>query len=80
MARQGHLGMKSGHAAAGAATALAPELAPVTPASVPAVARDQIATLAYQYWKERGCPDGSPQEDWLRAERELRTLAGEVAT
>jgi hypothetical protein len=30
-----------------------------------------IAELAYQSWLERGCPMGSPQEDWYRAEREL---------
>ena len=29
----------------------------------------QTALLAYQFWMERGCPAGSPEEDWLRAER-----------
>jgi hypothetical protein len=33
----------------------------------------EIATLAYELWQVRGCPHGSPEEDWLRAERELRT-------
>lgn len=32
---------------------------------------DRISTLAYQYWQERGCPDGCPDEDWYRAEQEL---------
>lgn len=32
---------------------------------------DQIAQMAYFFWQERGCPNGSPDEDWLRAEREL---------
>jgi hypothetical protein len=32
---------------------------------------NDIAALAYSYWLERGQPDGSPEEDWLRAEREL---------
>jgi hypothetical protein len=32
---------------------------------------EQIASLAYQLWQERGCPEGSPDEDWLRAEQEL---------
>jgi hypothetical protein len=32
---------------------------------------ERIALLAYKYWEERGCPGGSPQEDWFRAEREL---------
>jgi len=33
--------------------------------------RDEIAELAYQLWILRGCPDGSPNEDWLQAEDEL---------
>lgn len=35
--------------------------------------RDEIAARAYRCWHERGCPEGSPEEDWDRAERELRT-------
>jgi hypothetical protein len=31
----------------------------------------RIALLAYEFWQERGCPLGSPQEDWFRAEREI---------
>jgi hypothetical protein len=31
-----------------------------------------IAVLAYSYWEARGFQGGSPEEDWLRAERELR--------
>ena len=31
----------------------------------------EIAILAYQLWLERGCPIGSDQEDWFRAERKL---------
>jgi hypothetical protein len=27
-----------------------------------------IAVLAYQLWMDRGCPIGSDQEDWFRAE------------
>ena len=34
---------------------------------------DEIAVLAYSYWEGRGCQGGSPDEDWLRAERELRS-------
>jgi hypothetical protein len=35
---------------------------------------DQAETqrLAYQLWLERGCPIGSPGQDWFRAEEELR--------
>ena len=34
--------------------------------------RQDIATLAYSYWEKRGCQDGSPEQDWLQAEQELR--------
>jgi hypothetical protein len=27
-----------------------------------------IAELAYYLWRERGCPNGSPEEDWYKAE------------
>jgi hypothetical protein len=32
----------------------------------------RIARLAYSYWEARGRPDGSAEEDWFRAEDELR--------
>ena len=32
----------------------------------------RIEHLAYEYWQERGRPIGSPLEDWLRAEDQLR--------
>jgi hypothetical protein len=32
----------------------------------------EIAGLAYSYWEARGRHEGSPLEDWFRAERELR--------
>lgn len=32
---------------------------------------EKISTLAYQLWMERGCPIGSPEIDWLRAEAEI---------
>ena len=31
-----------------------------------------IAQLAYAYWEARGRPWGSPEEDWFRAEHEIR--------
>lgn len=35
--------------------------------------REEIARLAYGYWLAReGRAEGSPEEDWFRAERELR--------
>jgi Protein of unknown function (DUF2934) len=42
---------------------------------VVAFAHDEIATLAYELWQARGCPYGSPEEDWLRAESELHARA-----
>ncbi|HTB17350.1 MAG TPA: DUF2934 domain-containing protein [Bryobacteraceae bacterium] len=35
----------------------------------------EIATLAHQLWEERGCPQGSPEEDWFRAAEQLRSKA-----
>ena len=34
--------------------------------------QQEIADLAYEFWLDRGCPHGSPNEDWFRAERELQ--------
>jgi len=34
-------------------------------------AYEDIASLAYTLWHERGCPEGSSEEDWFRAEQEL---------
>lgn len=48
---------------------------PGTPAAAAAVcepSEDEIARLAFSYWEARGFEGGSPEEDWLRAERELR--------
>ena len=44
------------------------------PAS-PAPSHEEIALLAERYWAERGWPQGSPEQDWLRAEQELRGKA-----
>jgi hypothetical protein len=33
---------------------------------------ERISALAYALWQERGCPEGSPEVDWLRAEEELK--------
>ncbi len=35
----------------------------------------KISALAYELWQARGCPDGSPQEDWSCAEERLRLTA-----
>jgi hypothetical protein len=33
---------------------------------------EQIALLAYSFWASRGYQGGSPEEDWFRAEQEVR--------
>jgi len=47
---------------------------PSVPAAVTAnePSHGEIAQLAYLYWESRGGQDGSSEEDWLRAEQELR--------
>ena len=36
---------------------------------------EEIRALAHSYWLARGCQGGSPEEDWRRAEEELRVQA-----
>ena len=38
---------------------------------VSAPLEEHIALLAYSYWESRGCPIGSPDEDWLQAEHDI---------
>jgi Protein of unknown function (DUF2934) len=33
--------------------------------------RESVEKLAYRLWEDRGRPIGSPEVDWLRAEKEL---------
>ncbi len=33
--------------------------------------QESIAIRAYELWQDRGCPEGSPEVDWLAAEEEL---------
>jgi putative hemolysin len=49
--------------------------APVTQIAPAAPSQEDVANLAYSYWAARGCQGGSPEEDWLRAERELTASA-----
>jgi hypothetical protein len=37
-----------------------------------------IEVRAYELWQERGSPDGSPEEDWYRAEHELRAAESQT--
>jgi hypothetical protein len=47
-----------------------PEVRPAAEISSPKA--EEIARLAHQYWLERGSPIGTPEEDWFRAEEELK--------
>ena len=49
--------------------------AKVVSAPAPSPSREEIARLAEKYWMERGRTDGSAEQDWLRAERELLGMA-----
>ncbi len=33
---------------------------------------EDLAALAYALWQARGCPEGSPEDDWFHAAQELR--------
>jgi len=35
------------------------------------VDKSEIAVRAYELWQDRGCPIGSDQDDWFKAESEL---------
>jgi len=39
------------------------------------ITQEDIAQLAYSFWEARGYQGGSPEQDWLRAEEELRGRA-----
>jgi hypothetical protein len=40
---------------------------------IAAFGHDDIAALAHELWQARGCPEGSPQEDWFHAAEQLRS-------
>jgi hypothetical protein len=40
-----------------------------------APAEQDIAKLAYVLWEARGCAAGSAEDDWFRAEAELKAAA-----
>ena len=45
------------------------------PSPNPTPTHEQIAALARNYWAERGYADGHHEDDWFRAEHELRAKA-----
>src|ERR1700687_1656757 len=50
-----------------------PDQAATTGHGVATFGHADIAALAYELWKARGCPNGSPQEDWFHASERLRS-------
>jgi hypothetical protein len=66
------------------ATKVAPEVStvkePVNTAGIVSPTEDEIAKVAYQLWLDSGCPIGSDQEHWFRAEAMLKNaLAAKYA-
>ncbi len=53
-----------------APSALSVASVPSAGAQAPTV--EKIAARAYEIWEQNGRPDGKDQENWFRAERELR--------
>ena len=54
--------------------------APIVPAAVQRETKPEaekstqdIANLAYALWQQRGCPEGSPEQDWFEAEKLVGT-------
>lgn len=52
-----------------------PSSADVTRSSSEDVTTEDIARLAHSFWAARGYQHGSAEEDWFRAERQLRKTA-----
>jgi hypothetical protein len=46
-----------------------------TKITLAAPSQHEIAELAHRFWAERGFHHGSAEQDWLRAEEELRGKA-----
>jgi hypothetical protein len=76
--KQDHL---TGHESSRQALEHTPDAHRHTPAAdtvghgIAAFGHADIAALAYEHWQARGCPHGSPQEDWFHAAAELRSHA-----
>jgi hypothetical protein len=68
MAKQQHTTSPSGAKAARA-------IDPLAKSTASALGHEEIARLAYSYWQDRRRSEGSPAEDWLRAEAKLRKQA-----
>ena len=49
---------------------------PINTTEQPIITHEEIARRAYSLWMESGSPIGTDEENWLRAENELRTRQG----
>lgn len=69
--------VKKPKAAAKPRTTTAKKAKAATPIAPPATmpSREEIERLAQQYWAQRGYQDGFAEQDWFRAEQELRQKA-----
>jgi hypothetical protein len=47
----------------------------VTEHGIATFGHQDTAALAHTLWQARGCPEGSPDEDWFQAAQDLRTRA-----
>ena len=45
----------------------------VTTTALEQTSEPEIAALAYQLWQARDRPDGTPEDDWFRAEETLKS-------
>jgi hypothetical protein len=52
-----------------------PRHLPTTGHGITAFSHDDIAALAHSLWEKQGCPDGSAEQDWFDAVKELRSRA-----
>jgi hypothetical protein len=41
--------------------------------STPPGTHEEISVLAHGLWQARGCPEGSPDQDWFQASQEFQT-------
>jgi hypothetical protein len=48
------------------------ELREMASSSPQEFSHERCSELAYSLWQQRGCPEGSADEDWLEAEKQLR--------
>jgi len=53
----------------------APLHADVNEHGIATFGHEDISALANAMWRARGCPEGSPDEDWFHAAQELRARA-----